>query len=224
MCAVAARPVPPDRTIGAQLEGDRRPAGSGTEHPPAVGATVGETIADRHDLPNPNTRGTTVSTLSLPFLRPLAPYAPVVLRVIVGAVMAAHGWQKLTAMGPATFGENMLAGLGVPAPVLTGWLVTLVELVGGVALVVGAFTRVAAILLASVLAGAVALVKLDLGLIAEMGSPMPGAELDLALIAGAIGVALLGPGTPSVDHATGIEGTVPVPAEADERQPSTASV
>lgn len=148
--------------------------------------------------------------LSLPFARRLAPAAPVVLRVVVGLVMAVHGWQKLTQMGPATFGEGMLAAQGLPAPVLLGWVVTLVELVGGVLLMVGLLTRVSSALIALVLLGATLLVKVDLGLIAPTGSQLPGAELDLALIAGAVAVLLLGPGRPSVDHAVGIEREVPV--------------
>lgn len=148
--------------------------------------------------------------LSLPPVRRLAPAAPVVLRVVVGVVMAVHGWQKLTQMTPAGFGGGMVADLGVPAPVLVGWAVTLVELVGGIALVAGLLTRVSAVLIALLLAGATLLVKVDLGLIAPMGAPLPGAELDLALIAGAVGVLLLGPGRPSLDHMLGIEGDVPV--------------
>jgi putative oxidoreductase len=60
--------------------------------------------------------------LSIPFVQRLAPAAPVLLRVVVGTVMAAHGWQKLTEMGPAMFGQSMVADLGIPAPVLVGWV------------------------------------------------------------------------------------------------------
>lgn len=80
-------------------------------------------------------------------------------------------------MGPATFGQSMVADLGLPAPVAIGWAVTLIELVGAM---------------------------------------LPGAELDLALIAGALGVIVLGPGRPSLDHGIGIEREVPVLAPADE--------
>lgn len=50
-----------------------------------------------------------------PVVQRFAPAAPVVLRLIVGIVMAGHGWQKLTQVGPAMFGESMVAGLGLPA-------------------------------------------------------------------------------------------------------------
>lgn len=142
--------------------------------------------------------------LGLPFFTGGAGVAPLVARVIVGVIMAAHGLDKLLD-GPAGFAET-LTGLGLPAPLVLAWVVTAIELGGGALLIVGALTRIAALLHIAVLVGAIALVKIDLGLIAEQGV---GAELDLALIAGLIVVALLGPGRPSVDHAVGIEHTEP---------------
>jgi putative oxidoreductase len=154
-----------------------------------------------------------MQALGLPPLRRLAPLAPLLARLLVGIVMVVHGWQKLVDMTPAGFGEGMLGELGVPAPVVFGWVVTLIELVGGALLLVGLFTRVAALLNAGVLVGALLLVKLDIGLIAPMGSQMPGAELEFGLLAGLITVALLGPGKPSVDHALGVEAGAPTLAE-----------
>lgn len=144
--------------------------------------------------------------LSLGPLHRLAPAAPVIARLIVGTVMLAHGWQKLTEMSPAGFGQDMLGALGVPAPVAMGWVVTLIELGGGAALIIGVLTRIAALLNVGVLVGAIVLVKAEVGLIAD---GMAGAELDLALIAGLLVVSLLGPGKPSIDHAIGIETTAP---------------
>jgi putative oxidoreductase len=136
----------------------------------------------------------------------LGPAVPVLLRVTVGVVMAYHGYQKLTG-GPAGFGNGMVAGLGVPAPVLIGWLVTLAELVGGIMLIVGVATRLAALAILPILIGATLLVKRDLGLIAPGGSPLPGSELDLLLIASLVSIVILGPGPLSVDDAIGIEDT-----------------
>ena len=51
--------------------------------------------------------------------------------------------------------------------------------------------------------GALPYVKTDLGVISS--EPMPGAELDIALLAGLVAVVLLGPGTPLIDRATGLD-------------------
>lgn len=142
---------------------------------------------------------------SLSALSQAAGAAPVVLRVVIGVVMAAHGWQKLTMMGPAGFGREMLAGLGVPAPVAFGYLVTFTELIGGLLLVVGLLTRLATLPLIVILVVATIAVKTDIGLISAAGAPLPGAELDLTLIAGLIAVLVLGPGRPSLDHLLGVE-------------------
>ena len=139
----------------------------------------------------------------LPFLRSLAPWAPVVLRVTLGVIMAAHGWQKLSD-GPAGFG-GMLDGLGFPLPTFFAWVTALAELFGGLALIAGLFTRLAALGFVVLLGLATILVKVDIGFLTPAEAALPGAEFDLALIAGMVGLALLGPGTLSVDQAIGVE-------------------
>lgn len=141
--------------------------------------------------------------LSLAPLARLASLAPLVARVIVGGIMFMHGLQKLTE-GPANFGQNTLGGLGVPLPVLMGYVVTFVELIGGILLVVGLLSRLAALLLTINLVVAILLVKVNTGLIAPQGSGA-GAELDLALIAGVLVVLLAGPGKLSLDYALGLD-------------------
>lgn len=142
-------------------------------------------------------------TLSLSPLSQLASLAPLAVRVIVGIIMFAHGLQKLTEVGPGNFGGQVLAGLGVPLPVFMGYVVTLVELVGGLLLIVGLFSRLAALLLTIDLVIAILLVKVNVGFIS--GSSGTGAELDLALIAGFLVILFAGPGRLSVDHALGLE-------------------
>jgi putative oxidoreductase len=137
-------------------------------------------------------------------LRGAAGYAPLVVRVLVGLIMFAHGLQKLQG-GPANFGQG-LAQLGVPLPELTGYVVTFVELIGGILLIVGLFSRVAALLLTINLVVAILLVKVNIGLLSPQDGSGVGAELDLALIAGFLVVLLAGPGRLSVDQALGYEG------------------
>lgn len=143
-----------------------------------------------------------MKTLALSPMDRLAGFAPLVARVVAGVIMAVHGWQKL-AGGPSNF-AGFLSQLGVPAPGLMAWVVTLVELVGGILLVVGFLSRLAALLLTIDLAMAIALVKVNVGLIAppEAGA---GAELDLALIACFLVVLFAGPGALSVDRALGVD-------------------
>ncbi len=131
-----------------------------------------------------------------------ADFAPLVARVIAGIIMFAHGWQKLVG-GPGAFGEGTLAALGVPLPVLMGFVVTFVELVGGIFLILGFLSRISALVLTINLIVATLLVKVDLGLIAAEGA---GAELDLALIAGFIVVLFVGPGKLSLDRMLGLDG------------------
>ena len=135
----------------------------------------------------------------------LAEFAPLVVRAIVGVIMAAHGLQKFLG-GPANFG-GVLGQLGVPAPTLMAFVVTFVELGGGILLVVGLLSRLAALLLTFNLAVAILLVKIGIGFLSPQSGGV-GAEFDLALIAGFLAVLFAGPGRISLDHALGIEGGV----------------
>src|SRR5207247_10871516 len=74
-------------------------------------------------------------------------WAPVPLRIMLGVGFVYHGWPKLfSSQGHQGF-VGMLGALGVPAPEMTAWLVGLAEIVGGVALIVGAFVAVGSTLL-----------------------------------------------------------------------------
>jgi putative oxidoreductase len=69
-----------------------------------------------------------------------------VLRLIVGGYFAYHGAEKLGLIGNGT-GVSGFAGylekLEVPLPTLNAWLATLAEFGGGIAFMLGAFTRLA---------------------------------------------------------------------------------
>ena len=133
----------------------------------------------------------------------LAGVVPNVVRLIVGAIMIAHGLQKLNE-GIPKFATITLVPLGIPYADVMGYVVTFTELIGGALLIVGLLSRLAALALLVELATTTTLVKSHVGLIAPPGRGA-GAELDLALLAGFLTVLLAGPGRASLDYLLGVE-------------------
>ncbi len=134
------------------------------------------------------------------FLTRLSPFAGTVLRIAVGVVFIAHGMQKFN-NGVDGF-AGFLTSLNVPLPELMKWVVPLLEVGGGLLLILGLATRLVAVLFALEMVGTILLVKMDVGLIGEGGT---GAEIDLMLLAGAIALVLMGPGAAAVDRMIGLE-------------------
>src|SRR5262245_8343680 len=91
----------------------------------------------------------------------LARWAPVPLRLIVGYGFMAHGFAKLS-RGVGAF-ALILQTLGVPAPGFMAWSTILVELLGGLAVLLGAFVPLVSIPMAAVLLVAVLTVHLPFG-------------------------------------------------------------
>jgi putative oxidoreductase len=120
--------------------------------------------------------------------------AMLVLRLAIGAIFVAHGAQKLFFYGFAGT-SGSFAQMGVPLAEIAGPLIGLIEFVGGIALVLGIATRIAAAALALDMIVAVFLVHLPFGIFAADG----GYELPLALIGGAVALVLAGAGRNSLD-------------------------
>jgi len=121
------------------------------------------------------------------------------VRLALGAVFIAHGYQKLFVAGmDGTI--NLFRSMGVAVPELFGPLVAFVEFFGGIAIVLGLFTRYVALMLGIVMAAAIVQVKLSIGFIAPMAGP-PGYELDVALLACALLLLFAGPGALSLEKA-----------------------
>jgi len=116
-----------------------------------------------------------------------------ILRGATGAIFAAHGVQKLFIYG---FGgvSGAFAGMGIPLPGITGPLTGLVELFGGLALIVGLLTRFAGFGLALIMLGAIGFVHLAAGFFAPNGVEFP-----LSLLAATSALAVAGAGRFSVD-------------------------
>jgi putative oxidoreductase len=131
------------------------------------------------------------------------------LRLTLGSVFVVHGAMKVFGGMAGTAG--FFASIGIPAPGLTAWAVGLIELLGGVLLLLGLFTLPAAGLLAAVMLGAIATVHWANGFMASNG----GWEFNFVLLGGLVAMMLEGPGAWSL-RAAARSGTAPTAAPAGE--------
>lgn len=131
--------------------------------------------------------------------------ALLVLRVVLGLTLAAHGSQKLfgwwNGPGLAGFG-GWLGSMGVRSPKLAALGAALGEFVGGLLLAVGLLTPLAACTLIAVMVVAVFTVHIEAGFFSTGG----GYEFNLLIIASAVTLAITGPGEYSIDDVLDLTG------------------
>jgi putative oxidoreductase len=137
----------------------------------------------------------------------IAPYAAWPLRLIVGYGFFYHGYAKL-GRGPEHF-TGLLQAMGMPEPALLAWLTILVEVFGGIAILIGFGVPVAAVPMAIILIVAMFTVHLPYGFssikllaITPNGAQfgMPGYEADLLYLAALAALVMAGPGRFAVDN------------------------
>jgi len=133
-------------------------------------------------------------------------WAPLPLRLIVGFGFIAHGYAKL-AKGPEAF-VAIVHAIGVPAPYLMAWATIGIELLGGLAVLLGAFVPVVSLPMAAVLLVAIFTVHLPFGftsiklLAVTAAGPQfgpPGYETDLLYLACLVALVLGGSGRWAID-------------------------
>jgi putative oxidoreductase len=136
----------------------------------------------------------------------VAHWAAIPLRLIVGYGFIEHGFAKWS-KGPDAFAA-ILHTLGVPSPHLMAWLTILTEIIGGLAVLFGAFVPLLSLPMAAVLLAAMLTVHLPYGFSsikllsvtagrAQFGPP--GYEVDLLYLVCLAALVLGGSGPMSVD-------------------------
>jgi putative oxidoreductase len=137
----------------------------------------------------------------------LQQWAPLPLRLIIGYGFMAHGWAKLS-RGPAEFAK-LLEQIGAPLPEATAWVSTLIEILGGLAILAGALVAAVSIPLIALMLVAMFTVHLRYGFSAintiglTADGPQfgpPGYEVNLLYIAGLLALILAGAGPCSIDR------------------------
>ena len=143
--------------------------------------------------------------LTSPVPVPASWYA-IPLRLIVGFGFIQHGYAKL-ARGPEDF-INVLHAMGLPSSFLLGWLTIVVELVGGLMILVGALIPLATLPTTIVLFVAIITVHLPNGFssiklqsfdAAGLTSVSRDMKYDLLYLASLLSLSFGGPGPVSVD-------------------------
>ncbi|MGA7375631.1 MAG: DoxX family protein [Candidatus Sulfotelmatobacter sp.] len=127
----------------------------------------------------------------LRYLDRLQPLALLVMRLALGAVMTGHGYLKV--FGGLHHHVQFVTSLGLPG--WTAYLSAFAEFFGGILVLIGLFTRVAALAICIDLSVAIAKVHFHNGLMGQGGYEFP-----LALAALAFGLIFLGAGPIAFDH------------------------
>jgi putative oxidoreductase len=143
-------------------------------------------------------------------MKTTAPGATVLVRIVVGWVFLAEGIQKF--LLPDALGTGRFAQIGIPVPEIMGPFVGVVEIVCGGLLILGLFTRLAAVPLLINISVAILSTKVPIWLghgywmfaLPKLGrygfwSMMHEARTDLSMWMGLVFLLLVGAGSISAD-------------------------
>lgn len=128
------------------------------------------------------------------YLDRLQPLALLVMRLSLGIIMSVHGYHKV--FGGLQHFAHMIGGMGLPS--WLGYVSAFTELIGGLLIIVGFFTRPAAFAICINLAVAIWKVHLHNGLLGS--SDHPGFEFPLAAATLAFALIFFGAGPIAIDH------------------------
>ena len=126
-----------------------------------------------------------------------------ILRLVVGLTLAGHGAQKLFGWwgGPGMSGwTQIVQRLRIRPAQPWAWIAALSEFVGGLLFALGLLSPIGSLAITGAMLVAIATVHLSKGFWNSKG----GYEFNLSILAAVAAVALIGPGSYSLDHALGI--------------------
>jgi putative oxidoreductase len=132
-------------------------------------------------------------------LNRLQPFGALVMRLVLGAIMVAHGYGKIIPRGALYNFAQAVSHMGFP--VWLGYVAAFTEFFGGMLLILGLLTRIAALGTAIDMAVAVIKVHLHNGLTGHNGQG--GFEFPLALFVVSLMLVFTGAGLLSLDHTVG---------------------
>ncbi|MED4586949.1 DoxX family protein [Brevibacillus choshinensis] len=122
-------------------------------------------------------------------------WSALILRLIAGLTFLIHGIDKFQ-MGLGNV-AGFFGTMGLPA--FIAYFVAFLELIGGIALILGLGTRLFSAVMVVIMAGAILTAKLSIGFLS--GQAGAGYELDLALLAMTLSLAISGSSKYSLDGA-----------------------
>ena len=124
--------------------------------------------------------------------------ATILIRLVVGGVFLSEGIQKF--LFPAALGVGRFVKIGIPAPQVMAPFVGVVEVVGGLMLLVGLLTRLAAIPLIVDMLVAIYATKIPMLHAQGFWSMAHEARVDYAMLLGSAFLLIVGAGPWSMDH------------------------
>jgi putative oxidoreductase len=131
------------------------------------------------------------------FIRSNAPKAVVLMRLVVGGIFLSEGIQKF--LFPDAQGVGRFTKIGIPAPEFFAPFVGAVEIIGGILLIAGCLTRLAAIPLIIDMLVAIATTKIPILLKSGFWAMAHEARTDFAMLFGCVFMLIVGAGAWSLD-------------------------
>jgi putative oxidoreductase len=119
------------------------------------------------------------------------------IRILVGWVFVSEGVQKF--LFPAQLGVGRFEKIGIPSPHLMAPLVGTIEIVCGALLLIGLFTRLAAIPLLAVILVAIATTKIPMLAKTGVWSVLHEARADFSMLLGLLFLLITGAGSLALD-------------------------